>query len=268
MRTIRARSIAAVAAGALLLAPLAACGSDDDKDKDAKPASASSSPAEPSASPSATDDADEAVAAPGERLTKDSLVATMVAAMRAKKTAHIELEVGSSMAASADTRYAGSSTDMRMTMSMGPTEALVIMVDGTMYIQQSKGAKFVEIGPDDPSLGSLIGQVTSMGPAASVAAMRGAIKKVEFKGEDEVDGDDVDHYRVTVDTTEIAKGAVGAPGSADLPKTLTYDMYVDEDHLMRQVDLAVSGQEIHMVVSRWGEPVDIEAPPASKIQRR
>ncbi|HEY0904815.1 MAG TPA: LppX_LprAFG lipoprotein [Marmoricola sp.] len=272
MRTTRHRSLAAVVAGALLLAPLAGCGSDDDKEPSAN---ASSSPtSSPSAAASSTtadpsagsDDPAGKVAAPGERLTRDNLVATMVAAMRSKKTAHVELEVGSSMAASADTRYRGSTTDMRLSMDMGSTKAVVIMVGGTMYVQQSAGAKFLEIGPDDPALGNLVGQVTSMGPAAALAAMRGAVKEVQHLGTDEIGGDQVDKYRVTVDTTRIEQGVAGSPGVADLPDTVSYEMYVDDEHLLRQIDVAVAEQKIHMVVSKWGEPVDIAAPPASKIQ--
>lgn len=52
MRTTRSRALAAVAAGALLLGPLAACGSDNSsKNVDAKPATTSS--ASPSESASA-----------------------------------------------------------------------------------------------------------------------------------------------------------------------------------------------------------------------
>jgi hypothetical protein len=267
MLITRSRALAAAAAGALLLAPLAGCGSDD-KAQDADGRTASSATASPSASTSPTDgeSADsgvEGAAAPGEQLTTDNLVATMLAAMREQKTAHMTMDIGSSISAEADVRYAGDSTDMKMSMDMGASKVEVIMVDGVMYMQQSAGGKYVKIGRDDPAMGNLLDQMSSFGPESSVAAMRGAVKKVEQVGSETVDGDKVTRYRVTVDSTSIAK-TFGA-GAADLPKSLTYDLYVDDDHLMRRIDMTVSEQEISMKVSRWGEPVDIAAPPASQL---
>ena len=56
-----------------------------------------------------------------------------------------------------------------------------------------------------------------------------------------------------------------AAGAGDLPKTVTYTLYVDQDHLMRRIDMTIAGQSIQMLVSDWGKPVEIAAPPASQI---
>lgn len=283
MRTIRSRSLAALAAGALLLAPLAGCGSDDDtKDADSKAStSASSSPTasattEGADDEAATDDADDSgddsgdvgtPAASGERLTKENLVATMVAAMREKKTAHMEMELGSAVGASADLRY-GATTDMKMSMTQGNMEITVILVDGVMYMRQGAGAKYLKIDKDDPALSGLVDNLGSMSPEASVSAMKGALKKVEYAGTAKVEGDEVHKYLVTADTSAVADQLGSAPGASDLPKTITYTMFVDDDNLMRRIDMTVSGQDIRMTVGKWGEPVDIKAPPASQVQTR
>jgi len=263
MLTTRSRSLAAIAAAALALSALAGCGSSDKaKDAGATPTtSASSSPSESAA----TDTGDTAAAAPGERLTKDNLVATMLAAMRAKKTAHMSMEIGSSVSADADVRYTASGTEMKMSMDMGPTKAVVILVDGTIYMQQSAGSKYTRITKDTPGMGAIFDQMSGLSPDASVAAMRGALQKVEYAGTDTVDGDKVSKYHVTADTSAMAQSLGGAASMGDLPKTVTYDLYVDDDHLMRRIDMTVSDQKITMLVSHWGAPVDIEAPPASQI---
>lgn len=279
MRTIRSRSLTALAAGALLLAPLAGCGSDDDaKDADGKAStSASSSPTTSATTQGADDDADAddaddagdvgTPAAAGERLTKENLVATMVAAMREKKTAHMEMELGSAVGASADLRY-GANTDMKMSMTQGSMKITVILVDGVMYMQQGAGGKYLKIDKDDPALSGLVDSMGSMSPEASISAMRGALKKVEYAGKAKVEGDEVHKYLVTADTSAVANQLGSAPGASDLPKTLTYTMFVDDDHLMRRIDMTVSGQDIRMTVGKWGEPVDIKAPPASQVQTR
>jgi hypothetical protein len=270
MLTTRSRSLIAIAAGALLLAPLAGCGSED-KTSDASAKTTASASSSPSSSTSATtsgDDSSDSGAASGGRLTTDNLVATMVAAMREKKTAHMVMELGSSMDATADLRYSDSGTEMTMQMTMGGTKATVILVGGVMYIQQAAGGKFVKIDKSDPSMGNLLEQMSSMGPEASVKAMKNGLKKVQYAGTETVDGDTLSKYDVTVDTAAVTKALGAAAASADLPKTVTYKLYVDGDNLMRRVDMQVSGQKIVMKVSDWGKPVVIKAPPASQIQTR
>jgi hypothetical protein len=270
MLTTRSRSLAAIAAGSLLAAALAGCGSVDKTDD----ASAKSTPSA-STSPTTSDSTDAAAtgdaspAAPGERLTKDNLVATMVAAMHEKKTAHMAMELGSSVGADADLRYSESGTDMKMSMDMGPTKAVVILVDGVMYMQQSAGGKYLKIDKNDPAMGNLLDQMSAIGPESSISAMKGAVQKVEYAGKESVEGDDTDLYHVTVDTEAVAKTLGGlAAAAGNLPKSVTYDLYVDQDHLMRRVVMTVAKQTITMTVSKWGEPVDIKAPPASQVMTR
>jgi hypothetical protein len=270
MLTTRYRNLTAIAAGALVLTALAGCGSDDKTtDADAKAASsASSSPSESSsatADPSdAADDVDlSGAAGPGERLTKDNLVATMLAAMRAKKTAHMEMEIGSSVGADADVRYSGDGTDMRMSMDIGPTKAEVILVDGVVYMQQSAGAKYVKIDKDTP--GNTVGLLSGLSPDSSIAAMDGALKKVEYAGTAKVDGDTVSKYHVTADAAAMADSLGGASALGDLPDTVNYDLYVDHDQLMRRIDMDLDDQMVKVLISDWGKAVDIKAPAASEV---
>ena len=281
MLTTRSRSLTAIAAGALVLTALAGCGSDD-KAKDADARSTPSASASPTASAStgaddtassdasessdSSDSADGPAAAPGERLTKENLVPTMLAAMRDKKTAHMSMKLGSSISADADVRYASDKTEMKMSMDMGATKAVVILVDGVVYMQQSAGTKFTKIDKDTPGMGSIVEQMSGLSPDGSIAAMKGALKKVEYTGTDTIDGTSVSKYRVTADTSAMASTLGGAAaGAGDLPKTVTYTLYVDKDHLMRRIDMTIAGQNIQMLVSDWGKPVEIAAPPASQI---
>ena len=263
MLSTRSRGLSVIAAAALTLTALAGCGADDKaEDAGATPTtSASSSPSESAAA----SDGDTAAAAPGERLTKDNLVPTMLAAMRDKKTAHMSMDIGSSISADADVRYSASGTEMKMSMDMGPTKAVVILVDGVVYMQQTAGGKYTRITKDTPGMGPFISGMSGLSPDASVAAMRGALKKVEYAGTDTVDGDKVSKYHVTADTSAMAQTLGESAGQSGLPATVTYDLYVDDDHLMRRIDMTIGEQKINMLVSDWGKPVDIEAPPASQI---
>src|SRR3954454_12305742 len=132
-------------------------------------------------------------------------------------------------------------------------------------MQQSAGGKYVKIDSSDPAMGSLLNQMSSFGPESSVAAMRGAVQDVQYAGSATVDGQKVDKYKVTADSSAIAKTLGTTAGTADLPKTLTYVLYVDGNHLMRRIEMNVVKQDIPMTVSDWAKPVDIKAPPASPL---
>ena len=282
MHIARSRTLALIAGTVLLLGPLGGCGSDD-KPKAAAATAAASTSSSPTptpdtstptpASPSTDGLSTEGAAKPGERLTRDNLVPTMLAAMSAKKTAHMTMELGSSIGAEADVRYAGARTDMKMSMEMGPTKVVVVIVDGVIYIQQGAGTKYQKIDRNGGGMGSLLGQMSNLGPEASISAMRGAVRQVRYDGPDTVDGTPVSKYHVTIDAGSVAgalgmggMGMGGTGGTGTMPSTVSYDLYVDADHLMRRLDMTVGEQHLRMTVSRWGEPVDIAAPPASEVQ--
>lgn len=267
----RSRSLAAIAAGALLLAPLAGCGGSDDKKSgdDAKASSSSSSSTSPGVGETSSDDATEpGSSSGGKEVDTADFIETVLDAMKEKKTAHMVIELGSSMTANADFRYGEDNVpEMRMKSTMGSTNIEIILVGGAMYMQQP-GGKYLKIDKDDPAMGSLLDQFSALGPQSSVTAMREGIEKIVDLGSAKIDGEELDKYELTVDTKAVAEQLGEAATAADLPKTVVYTMYLDDDDLMRRVDMEVSGQKIVMKVSDWGEPVDIKAPPASKIVKQ
>ncbi len=50
-----------------------------------------------------------------------------------------------------------------------------------------------------------------------------------------------------------------------MPETLTYDMWLDDKDLLRRMQFDLSGVKMDMLMSRWGEPVEVQAPPADAI---
>lgn len=258
MLSTRSRSGAALAAGLLLLAPLAGCGSD--KAKSAAPGSSNSPSATPTGSGTNTD------LGPGTSVDVNQFITEVTTAMKAKGTAHMVMSIGSSASAVADVNYSGG-TAMRITMTTGSQKVNVVLTGGVMYLQQTTGGKYIKIGKSDPALGSLLTQLSSIGPTASLTSMKPGIKKILDVGTETLDGTQVHRYEVTVDTAKAASafGAAAGAVGAGQPKTITFDMYVDAEHLLRQLDVTASGQKIHMTVGDWGKPVTITAPPASQI---
>ncbi len=98
-------------------------------------------------------------------------------------------------------------------------------------------------------------------PLKSIRAMGSALEKVELVGQEKVDGTSTDHYLVTVDLAEmLAKTKAPTQGLSGLPKTVTYDMWLDEGDRPRKMAFEIAGTSLEMELSEWGEPVDIEKP--------
>lgn len=259
----RTRSLAAIAAGAVLLAPLAGCGSSDDKKSTTSNASAASTTSAAPANETASNSAST-----GGTIAPAAFIAKVTQIMRAKKTAHLVVEIGSSMTADADVAYRGDKTSMSMQMTSGNQNVRVVMLDGVMYLQQAPGGKYLKIDKSDPAMGALVGQLNSLGPAASLDAVKGGLTKVAKVGTEKIDGKSFDKYELTVDTKAI-QGSLGSIASkANLPKTVTYTMYVDGNDLLRRVNMTVGDQKVVMNVTDWGKSVSIVAPPAAQIQKR
>ena len=237
MSSPRTRVLAAVLAAVVLLVPVAGCGGGT-KNAAAK-----------------TDD--PAV-----------FVGKLSAAMAKERTAKLALELGSSLSATAYVDYAASGTSMSLKMNTGAETVNVVLAGGVMYLQQTKGQKYLKIDKSDPALGSLLGQISSIGPKATFDNLKPGIKKVADRGTETIDGVKLDHYALTVDTSKISS-VFGVPAStAKLPKTVIYDVWVDDDFLLHQLKMTVSGQHLLLKASDWGKPVTIKAPPASQVMTR
>lgn len=265
MTSTRTRLLAAIAAATLLLGA-GACGSDDKKD--AKPSS-STSTTDNGATPSgdATGDSDSSSDIP-KTLTKDEFADAVISAMTAKKTAHMVMDLGGTTA-NADVRFGtGATTAMHMDMQVGGQKLDMIIVDSTVYLQQGAGQKYLKVTKSTPGFGQLLEQLQNMGPDASIRAMKAGLQSVKYVGPDTVDGTEVAKYAVAVDTAKMAKASGNEAMQSQLqslPKTVTYDVYLDADKLMRRMVMSIAGQNITMTFSKWGEPVDIHAPPASQV---
>ena len=129
--------------------------------------------------------------------------------------------------------------------------------------------KFVAIDPNDqssPLAKSFAGLTDQMDPLRSVKTMEKAVTKAPRVGQTTLDGVPVDHYQVTVDTRKVMKElGENAPPAAQMPKSLTYDMWLDEKDLIRKMTFAVLGTSVEMHMSEWGQPVNVEPPAAEDI---
>lgn len=268
-RTLPVRRLAVAAITPFALVTLAACGGDDASS--AEDTSASTSPdSSDTASAEPTDDE----AAAGEEIEPAAFMDTFKAAFDGG-TAHLVMSSEGGAAgfeAEGDADFSQTPPDMTFTMGGAVAqgqEITAIMVDGVMYMQMpTTGEKYIKFDLTDPNnpLGS--GLTDQLDPRAMFENFEKSIGSVVAEGEQEIDGETVDAYSVTVDSAAVIEGSgQEMPPGVDLPEEITYNMFLDEDGNFRRMAFSMgeSVGSITMDLTDWGKDVSIEAPPADQV---
>jgi LppX_LprAFG lipoprotein len=257
------RTLAAVAVAPLLLAGLAACSDDEPTAADETSDSAS-----PSASPATAGPIDPATFV-------DDVIGGLVDA----STAHLSMSLKGGPAEvtmTGDVDYSSNPPEMSMSMknaALGDGSIEVRLVDGVMYMQMPQLGKGrwikVDLAGSDSPLGDDL--LKQMNPETQLKALKDSVTKVEYVGEEDVDGDNLKHYTMTVRSEAFRDlqdqlGAAGSGAADKLPSVLTYDLWTDDDGMLRQTEIQLGDLgSVTMTMSDWGEPVDIQAPPAGDV---
>lgn len=246
------------------LAALTACSGDDTEPAASGADSTSESPAEPA----------EVDAEAGEEISAEEFGALMVAAFERATTATLTMEMtagGQDIEVTGEADYTTDPMSMSMDMSGmgGVGDMTMVMVDNTMYIKLlARSEKFIKVDLDDPGNpmgGSFTGQLD---PRAQAEVIQQGLKTATYVGEEEIDGETLDHYAAVVDSTAMLEEMEIDPAAAGaLPEEITYDLWFDADGFYRQmsVDMGAAAGEVLIRFDDWGTDVDIEAPPADEV---
>lgn len=275
--TVR-RALAAATTTVALLG-LAACGGDDSDSASDEPTTAASSdsagdaPAD-DASGSADSGDEGGVAAEGEEVSADEFAGKLRDALDDATTAQLTMNLASMGTGEGDVDYTADPPELAMTMNMSQLggEIEVRMVDGTIYMKGAAlggGAGWVSISLDDPNgpLGDLGSQLN---PTQQFEAFADAVTGATFVGEEDVDGETLEHYTATVDTAKLLESSpqLGGAGATGMPDSMTQEWWFDGDGLIRKFTSDFGGGatgSIELALDNWGEDVSIEAPPADEV---
>jgi hypothetical protein len=275
------RTLAAAAISPLLLTGLAACGDDSSSDASGSGTTASGGGTQVLAGVST-----------GDHVAPKDFLAAMSDGAKALTTAHMTMDVSigsaGSIKGSGDADYTKTPADLALkltmpsSMSMGSGGGFELrLVDGIMYVSAGSltGGKFWKLDPSDKNnplgasgLGDLLDQ---MDPVKAVEAVRPAIEKVTFVGNEDVDGRSLDHYTLTVDPETALKslggGSMTQGAQGEVPDSLVYDVWLDDQGRTGKVsmDLPVGGSSTSLDINMtdFGEQVDIEAPSADQVTK-
>lgn len=158
----------------------------------------------------------------------------------------------------------------------GMAKVEVRIVDGSLYVNRSQlpmlpvpGDKpwvKVPLGGSSSPFGSLFGQIGSL-RGDLLGKTFHSVTHVTKLGPANIDSVQTMHYRVTVNVSQ-ARSLLGVPpqaGSAQLPRTITYDVWLDSQNRPTMVSMVNPNFSLTLTFSDWNEPVHVIAPPASQV---
>lgn len=257
VRPVHTRLTGSVAAVALA-AMLTACGSDEPGSAAAQdPGTPSSSPTEATDEPSVIDD--------GGQVDVNSFADRLQSGIKKTKQAHIEFTMtgaGGEMSGTGDVDYTTRPPGMQMTMAVGPETIGMVLVDGTMFIQSSQaGDKYLAYDLSDPTNPLGAGLSDQLDPAASMRSFVTALASVTSSGSEDVDGQTLHRYELTIDTTKLADQSA----AAQLPPEMQVTVWLDDRDRMAKTSMDMGAIVYEATLSDFDEPVELEAPPADQV---
>ncbi|WP_338538804.1 LppX_LprAFG lipoprotein [Janibacter terrae] len=190
------------------------------------------------------------------------------AAVAANPTVHIDVEatLGGQQATTATGVQDLEADALDMDVDLSGQELGYRLVDGQYYLEQPPKWVRVAKGSGNPLVEQTLDQVNLLSMRSQLDAFVAGVEKAGTKGEEDVDGTTTTHYTAQVDTDK-AFAELGMERGDGVPETVVYDVWLDEDDLIRKMSFDLNGLEATLTASRWGEPVTITKPRPSQIAR-
>ena len=158
----------------------------------------------------------------------------------------------------------GDELAVRMTMpnpAGGGAKQEMLLIGDTMYM--GMGDNYMSMSMDAMKGQGMPDMSASLDPEAQQEAFEAAVTDFKQSGEPEtLDGVSATPYVITLDP---AKAPETFGTMANEPLTFTY--FIGPDDLPRKMVYEDKNGEFVALYSDWGDPVDIEAPPAEKVMK-
>lgn len=252
--------------------PAAPSTSDSDTSTSSSTSSPTSSPSETSsAEPTATSSSSSASSSSststntGKPFDPQEFTGNLEAAIEKNPTVAVDIQVTSD---GQQTVQASGSQDLsdeslEMKLDLAGQEVTYRQVDGQYYLHQPPQWVAVTEDSSNPLMQQATDQITLLSMRTHFDAFVAGVEKAGTKGTEEIDGTETTHYTATVNTrralAELEQPSEGAP------ETVIYDVWLDEEDLIRKMTFTLDGLEATLTAKDWGEPVDIRKPKDSEL---
>lgn len=192
----------------------------------------------------------------------NTLMPAMESAVPADATVRMTMEMsapGHRTDMEATIAYTDTGVEMEMKSRTDGEEFALIVVDNRVFLSDSTNGAYEEVDHSDPAIEQFRSQAESADISTTFAAWRAGLREVTPVGEEEIAGERLCHYTLAVNAADAfaAQGEEVVPGT---PETITYELYLTDDDLMRRVGFDLSGVKMEMNATNWNEPVEIAVP--------
>ncbi|HET7798875.1 MAG TPA: LppX_LprAFG lipoprotein [Humibacillus xanthopallidus] len=201
---------------------------------------------------------------------KAALIAGLKSGATSATTAHVSMDMtaaGEKISMQGDTKIDATNPAMQVSMDMGSQMKLdMLLVDKKIYLKGMPGlpaGKWAVVDSSSDIGKQMESSLAQADPTKMYDQFEKAVTDVKPMGEDSVDGDKAYKYELTLDTKAMGASLAGSSG-VKVPDTITYLAWVDDANHLRKVTFDIMGSKATMTMSKYGEPVDITAPPASQ----
>lgn len=211
-------------------------------------------------------------------LTADNFIAEITKAQTRARSSHVDMKIdaaGQKVGAAGEVVVGSTAAETRaaLKMDMGSTGSFDMrLIDQNFYINlgpltDNKYSKVDLTDKSNPISAQYSEIIDGLDPAKQIDVFKDAMTSVKSKGKAiELDGVKAQPYEIVLDTSKIPSIAkLGAEAGGSIPKEIVYTMFVGPDNLPRRLVTDVAGSGVTVDYSKWGEPVDIKAPPKSEI---
>lgn len=146
-----------------------------------------------------------------------------------------------------------------LSMELRSVESIVYIKVGPMT--QNKFAKLdADSSFQNITVGSDLG--------AQLKFFNQALIDFEQNGSETIDGVETKRFVLILDAKKVIAASsqnISADDAELMGETIEYEIFVGADDLPRKMNMEVASAPMQMTFSKWGEPVDIQAPPADQI---
>lgn len=141
--------------------------------------------------------------------------------------------------------------------AMDGQKAEVLLVDGVVYLRMGNdpSAKYMKM--ELAQLGAAANDLAQLDPRAGYKRVSPSFTGLTYVGEKAEGGEQLHHYRATVDPAAQKKGGVF--------QVQAYDAWFDDAGQLRRIVADIGGTVSTLTYSGWGRKLDLKAPPSKEV---
>ncbi|WQQ27379.1 hypothetical protein SHK19_03920 [Nocardioides bizhenqiangii] len=195
-------------------------------------------------------------------MTAQTFAASLTEAMYGAGTVHMLMTSEGKSIAEVDYRFSATGDPaMHGTAESDEGTVEMMLVDGAFYVREEAERSWMQLPPE---LADQILAGTQAGdPTQLIEVFESGLDEVTYLGSEDIDGEELYGYDVSFSAEYLAR-------EMDVPTNevpaISYELYLDGAHLLRKMTISAAGVEGVVRLSDWGEPVEIETPPADQVE--